>query len=75
MGNADGESSPDLALALSYFTLTLSFSVHGVPASCMEESLGDGTDPEGNELSVPARDLVPPPSRAASGEYKHMRLR
>lgn len=53
-------SSPDLALPSPTLLLNALF-VHVGSDSCREESVRDGTGLEGNELSVPARSLVPNP--------------
>lgn len=66
-GVQSGASSPDLACALLHFTPELSF-VHVGSASCREDSGEDRTGSEGNELSVPVRNLVPTPSRALPRE-------
>lgn len=70
MGNTDGGILPRPGACPSLLPSQTLLFVHGGPGSCMEASVGDGTGPEGNELSVPARTLVPTPSRAPSEESK-----
>lgn len=76
MGNSYGEcrwANPPQTWHLPSPTSLPVFVCMG-SASCMKESAEDGTGPEGNELSVPARNLGPAPSHALPGKEKHLGL-